>query len=76
MTPVLSGASAQILRTKAGRFVSRRCPDPNCDGALQFNAHGFWAGSWLCDGLTYLEETGSLFACEESVDPFVLEAAA
>jgi hypothetical protein len=31
-----------------GRFVSRRCPDPNCDcGTLQPEGDGFWR----CDGL-------------------------
>ncbi len=31
-----------------GRFISKKCPDPHCDGELFYED-----GLWICDGLTY-----------------------
>ena len=44
-----------------GRFVSTACPDENCDGHL-VRERDDW---WRCDGLTYRDDNGPLFACEE-----------
>lgn len=50
-----------------GRFVPRRCQDPNCDGelVLEHREPGM-RGYWRCDGLTHLTDTGPLIACEAS----------
>ena len=43
-----------------GRFVSTRCPDPNCDGKYLY-MDGL---SWECDGTTFDDITGPLRCCE------------
>lgn len=51
------------------RFMSRRCPDPNCDGELVYEPPsrmlpaGAGTGVWRCNGLTHRTEDGPLVAC-------------
>lgn len=55
-------------RNSLGRFVSTKCPDPNCGGSLVYEtgrtADG---GLWRCNGLTYHTEWGPLVACVEEI---------
>jgi len=58
-------------RTTDGRFLSRRCPDPHCDGSLVLETEQAWRGGpsypvYRCDGLTHLTDTSPLFACAVS----------
>jgi len=54
----------KVIRAAGGRFVSRRCPDPNCGGYLQVESDG-----WLrCDGLTHDTEDGPLRECFHTVE--------
>jgi hypothetical protein len=55
-------------RNILGRFVSTKCPDPNCGGWLVYET-GRTAdeGAWRCNGLTYHSDTGPLVACQEEV---------
>jgi len=34
-----------------GRFISNKCPDPNCDGVLQHRQNKYGENRWECDGL-------------------------
>lgn len=61
----MSNDTTSIPRDSSGRFLSRRCPDPNCGGTMQFAQCGWWR----CDGLTYRTDTGPLIACEELIAP-------
>lgn len=51
-------------RDGQGRFVKRRCPDPNCGGAFVPERE-----DWRCDGLTHRDRGGPLFACPEVIQP-------
>jgi hypothetical protein len=53
-----------VQRAKRGRFVSTRCPDPNCGGALVILEDGWWC----CDGLTHEGDDGELEACRHMVE--------
>lgn len=39
-----------LPRDDRGRFFTRRCVDPNCDGELRHEGDGYWR----CDGLVGL----------------------
>ncbi len=53
-----------VVRGKGGRWVSTRCPDPNCCGALTIKEDGWW----MCDGLTHKTDDGEFEACNYSVE--------
>lgn len=55
------------VRDRKGRFVSVFCDDPNCDGKLTRNSI-FGDEVWMCDGLTFRDQSGTLFACERTID--------
>ncbi len=60
MTLLNQAQVAEIAaRNSLGRFVSMKCPHPNCDGALRPEEEGWWR----CDGLTHEEPDGPLYAC-------------
>ncbi len=54
---------APVVRGKGGRWVSSRCPDPNCGGSLTILEDGWWA----CDGLTHKGDHDELEACRYMV---------
>lgn len=61
----------QHPRGEFGHFVSRRCPDQNCDGQLVYSvpfvSYGYHhGGHWYCDGLTYDRDDGPLRACHHT----------
>lgn len=52
-----------------GLFVTRRCPDPNCDGELVFepaSERPWRSAQWCCNGLTHDGDNGALVACEHT----------
>lgn len=53
-----------VVRGKGGRWVSTRCPDPNCSGALTVLEDGWWR----CDGLTHERDDDELEACNHMVE--------
>lgn len=50
-------------REGRGRFFSRRCPDPNCDGVLERDDHPLLFRRWRCNGLVHVEEQAPIVAC-------------
>lgn len=57
-------AIPKLPRDDRGRFFTRRCVDPNCNGELVPNDE--WGKNrWRCNGLTYRGE-GPLEACAYS----------
>ena len=48
---------------RTGHFLADRCDDPNCDGSLvaDFNVGG--DPVWRCNGMTFVDMGGPLFAC-------------
>lgn len=50
-----------------GRFLQRRCTDPNCNGELVADSH-LGAPVWLCNGLTHARDDGPLVACQRVFD--------
>lgn len=59
-------------RSATGKFVSTACQHRNCDGALHYEADGWWR----CDGLTYEEIDGPLYACTFVHHPLYADASA
>jgi hypothetical protein len=49
-----------------GLFVSKACPDPNCDGHLVIEEDRVYGQVWRCNGLTHEGPDGPLVACNHS----------
>jgi hypothetical protein len=56
---------ADPIRNAAGRYVSAKCPDPNCNGTLRPEGEDLYR----CDGLTFDREDGPLRACKVTLNP-------
>jgi hypothetical protein len=56
------------LRLANGKFAAKHCPDPNCCGDMVRDTERSWLGGperpiLRCDGLTFIDESGPLIAC-------------
>jgi hypothetical protein len=52
-----------LPRDERGRFFSRRCIDPNCNGELWIEETYSGGRHWRCNGLTHRSDCAPLEAC-------------
>lgn len=57
----------QIRDGETGKFISDKCPDPNCGGNLVPDVNHWGDPVYRCDGLTHEDGDSPLVACDYSV---------